>query len=143
MSKRSIKKAQDAIKNSNKISIGNLYEINKNLMTRQEGLNNVSLEEKRPSLEDWFNNKIDGYAILLCRERYDFTFFHLYEKENPNPPKVAVTELFETLKNRGTILSIEKKDNFQSEQAWEIWLKIDDEPYLYFLFGCDEWTIEC
>ena len=61
-----------------------------------------------PELEEWFNWQIDGYAMLLCRERYDFTVFHLYEKMNPNPPKIAARELIEVLKNRGKILSIEK-----------------------------------
>lgn len=99
------------------------------------------VEAIKPSLEEWFNWQIDGYAILLCRERYDFTVFHLYEKENPRPQEVAVKELIELLKERGKILSIEKDTT--NDKAWEIWLKIDDENYAYYLFNCDDWVIEC
>lgn len=80
--------------------------------------------------------------MLLCRERYDFTVFHLCENANPNPPRVAVTELIDVLKNRGKILSIEK-DSETMNNAWEIWLKIDGEAFAYYLFGCDDWVIEC
>ena len=27
--------------------------------------------------------------------------------------------------------------------AWEIWLEIDNNAYAYYLFGCDDWVIEC
>ena len=95
-----------------------------------------------PELEEWFNWQIDGYAMLLCRERYDFTVFHLYEKMNRNPPEVAARELIEVLKNRGKILSIEKDSNTMNN-AWEIWLNIDGEAFAYYLFNCDDWVIQC
>ena len=78
--------------------------------------------------------------MLLCRERYDFTVFHLYQKQNLNPPAVAAQELIELLRERGTILSIEKDiDN----NIWEIWIKIDADPFVYYLFNCDPMVIEC
>ena len=80
--------------------------------------------------------------MLLCRERYDFTVFHLYENQNPYPPAVAASELIDVLKNRGQILSIEK-DNETMNNAWEIWLKIEDEAFAYYLFQCDDWVIQC
>ena len=83
--------------------------------------------------------------MLLCRERYDFTIFHLYEKQNSNPCKIAVTELIDLLKNRGEILSIEKDttNSYMTNNAWEIWLKIDGEAFAYYLFNCDDWVIQC
>ena len=80
--------------------------------------------------------------MLLCRERYDFTIFHLYEKQNSNPCKIAVTELIDLLNNRGNILSIEKDSN-TINNAWEIWLEIDKEIFVYYLFNCDDWVIQC
>lgn len=123
------------------ITLGNLYDFNKQAMLSQKSLNAEQIKSLKPALEEWFNWRIDGYAILLCRERYDFTIFHLYEKENPNPPEVAVKELIELLLNRGEILSIEK-DNIDN-MVWEIWLKIGNEVFAYYLFNCDEWVIEC
>lgn len=121
------------------VSLGNLYDINKQLMATMPEMTDAEINLITPQLEEWFNWKLDGYAMLLCRERYDFTVFHLYEKQNPYPQKVAVSELFELLKERGKILSIEKAD----ESSWEIWIKIDEEAFAFYLFGCDEWIIEC
>lgn len=126
----------------NEVILGNLYDINKQAMLSQPVLTKEQIDKIKPDLEDWFNWTLDGYAMLLCRERYDFTVFHLYEKENPNPPQIAVTELIDLLKNRGKILSIEK-DSETMNNAWEIWVKIGEEAFAYYLFGCDDWVIEC
>ena len=125
-----------------KISIGTLYELNKEIISKEKPLSNFKINNIKSKLEDWFNWTLDGYAMLLCRERYDFTVFHLYEKQNKNPCAVAASELIEVLKNRGTIISIEK-DNKNMNNAWEIWIKIDEEVFAYYLFGCDDWVIEC
>jgi hypothetical protein len=124
------------------VTLGNLYELNKQAMVTHPIMKNSKIEKIKPDLEEWFNWKIDGYVMLLCRERYDFTVFHLYAKENPNPPKIATAELIELLKERGKILSIEKDSN-TINNAWEIWLKIGEEAFVYYLFGCDDWVIEC
>ena len=126
----------------NEVILGNLYDMNKQAMLSQPVLTKEQIDKIKPDLEDWFNWTLDGYAMLLCRERYDFTIFHLYEKENPNPPQIAVTELIDLLKNRGKILSIEK-DSETMNNAWEIWIKIGNEAFAYYLFGCDDWVIEC
>lgn len=123
------------------ITLGNLYELNKQAFAKSSSLTEEEINNIKPQIEEWFNWQIDGYAILLCRERYDFTIFHLYEKANPNPPAVAVSELVETLNNRGQILSIEK--DITNDKAWEIWIKIENEIFAYYLFNCDDWIIEC
>lgn len=124
------------------VSLGTLYDLNKQLILKQKKMTEKEIKEIKPELEEWFNWQLDTYAMLLCRERYDFTVFHLYEKENPNPPQIAVTELIDLLKNRGKILSIEK-DSETMNNAWEIWVKIGGEAFAYYLFGCDDWVIEC
>lgn len=127
------------------VSLGTLYDFNKQMMLNQSKLSKSKLKAIEPELEEWFNWQIDGYAMLLCRERYDFTVFHLYEKQNSNPCKIAVTELIDLLKNRGEILSIEKDtiNSYMTNNAWEIWLKIDGEAFAYYLFNCDDWVIQC
>ena len=124
-----------------KVSLGSLYDMNKQIMLKQPPLGKLEIDNIKLDLEQWFNWQLDGYAMLLCRERYDFTVFHLYELQNPNPPKVAANELIEVLKNRGKILSIEKDTN--DDKVWEIWLKIDKEAYAYYLFNCDDFVIQC
>lgn len=123
------------------ITLGNLYELNKQALAKNNSLTEEEINNIKPQIEEWFNWQVDGYAILLCRERYDFTIFHLYEKANPNPPAVAVSELIETLNNRGQVLSIEKDTT--NNKAWEIWIKIENEIFAYYLFNCDDWVIEC
>ena len=90
------------MKNNNDkvIEIGTLYELNQQAMQKEKGMTDEEIEKIRPNLESWFNWQIDGYAMLLCRERYDFTVFHLYQKQNPYPPRVAVNELIALLKER-------------------------------------------
>lgn len=118
---------------------GTLYDMNKQIMQQiGEPLKDLQLASIQMKLEDWFNWQIDGYAMLLCHERRDYTLFHLYQKANKNPPAVAAKELILCLKNRGEILSVEEDSN----KAWEIWLRIDDESYCYYLFNYDEGVIE-
>lgn len=128
-------------KKDNEITMeaGTLYDMNKQIMQQiGEPLKDLQLASIQMKLEDWFNWQIDGYAMLLCHERRDYTLFHLYQKANKNPPAVAAKELMLCLKNRGEILSIEEDSN----RAWEIWLRIDDESYCYYLFNYDEGVIE-
>lgn len=124
------------------VSLGTLYDFNKQMISKEGAMSQSKIDALRPELEEWFNWQIDEYVMLLCRERYDFTVFHLYIKANINPPKIAVSELIDLLKSRGKILSIEKDSNVMNN-AWEIWLEIDGEAFAYYLFNCDDWVIEC
>ena len=54
---------------------------------------------------------------------------------------LSLKPLIDVLKNRGKILSIEKDVN--NDKAWEIWLKIEKEPFVYYLFNCDDFVIQC
>ncbi len=118
---------------------GTLYDMNKQIMEQMKPLSHLELAAIQPKIEDWFNMIIDTYAMLLCHDRRDYTIFHLYEKENPNPPAVAAKELLGCLTNRGEILSID----LNKDKAWEIWLRINNEQYCYYLFRYDDAVIEC
>lgn len=122
------------------MTAGTLYEANKSLFSQLNlKLNPMELATKQQLIEDWFNMNIDCYAMLYCHERRDITIFHLYENQNPNPPAVAAKELMLCLKERGDVASIDLNE----DKAWEIWLKIDDEHYCYYLFGYDNAVVEC
>ena len=128
------------MKTEKTLEMGNLYEMNKHLISQTvKPLSHLELAAIQLKLEDWFNMIIDTYAMLLCHERRDYTIFHLYEAQNPNPPAVAASELIGCLTDRGEILTIEETP----DQAWEIWLKIDSEPVCYYLFKYDNAVIEC
>lgn len=125
---------------TSEVSLGTLYDMNKEIMKKESALSKEKIEEIQGQLETWFNWYADSYVMLLCRERYDFTVFHMYAKHNSNPPKLAAKELIELLKERGQILSIEKEID---DNKWEIWLKINKEVFAYYLFPCDDFIIEC
>lgn len=127
-------------KKTSEVSLGTLYDMNKEIMKKESALSKEKIEEIQGQLETWFNWYADSYVMLLCRERYDFTVFHMYAKHNSNPPKLAAKELIELLKERGQILSMEKEID---DNKWEIWLKINKEVFAYYLFPCDDFIIEC
>lgn len=116
-----------------------LFDLNKQMMKDQPPLPAPAIAQKQKELEDWFNMRLDGYAMLLSNERHDYTVFHLYEKQNPNPPSVAAAELIGCLADRGKIIAIDKN----SDDNYEIWLRIDGADYFYMLFPCDDFVIEC
>ena len=113
--------------------------MNQQILQDRKPLTEPELGGIQPKLEEWFNMIIDTYAMLLCHERRDYTIFHLYETQNKNPPAVAAKELLGCLTDRGEILAIDPT----SDKAWEIWLRIDNVPYCYYLFRYDDAVIEC
>lgn len=115
-----------------------LYDLNKQIMHEQKAISPLALQPYQDKIEEWFNWSIDSYAMLLCHERRDYTIFHLYEKQNSNPPQLAAKELIGCLIDRGDILSIDETE----DKAWEIWLRIDNEEYCYYLFNYDNAVIE-
>ncbi len=118
------------------VSLGTIYDINKNIMSKMEKLSNPALMNKLKKVEQYFNeNKV--YFMLLCADRRDYTLFRLVED---NAPAEAASILKECLMNRGEVLEIEK---VEETNAFEIWLRIDDEPFCYYLFPYDEAIIEC
>ena len=119
---------------------GTLYDANKQLILQSaKPLTHLELAPIQEKIDDWFNWIIDTYAMLLCHERRDYTVFHLYSTQNEHPTTVAAKELMGCLTDRGEILSIEETP----DKAWEIWLKINDEAYCYYLFKYDDAVIEC
>ena len=117
------------------VSLGTVYDINKNIMSKMEKLSNPALMNKLKKVEQYFNeNKV--YFMLLCADRRDYTLFRLVED---NAPAEAASILKECLMNRGEVLEIEK---VEETNAFEIWLRIDDEPFCYYLFPYDEGVVE-
>ena len=130
-------------------SLGTFYDMNKAMLnTKQEGsgeytfkpLTHVELAAAQQKIEDFLNWKCDSYAMLYCRERSDITIFHMYvkEKQNQNPPAVAASECIECCMDRGDIISIEE----QEDGNYEIWIRINDDTYAYYLFPYDNAVIE-
>ena len=123
------------------ISMGTLYSANKQLMSSDKfkPMNELEIAGAQKKLEDFFNWKCDCYGMLYCREKSDITIFHMYENQNPNPPAIAASECIGCCLDRGELLSIEE----QPDGNYEIWIKINEEAFAYYLFPYDNAVIEC
>lgn len=118
------------------VSLGTIYDINKNIMSKMEKLSNPALANKLKKVEQYFKEN-HVYFMLLCAERRDYTLFNLSMEHSHIE---AASALKECLLNRGEVLEIEK---VEETNAFEIWLRIDDEPFCYYLFTYDDAVIEC
>lgn len=121
------------------VTLGNLYEMNKSIMKDQPPMEPEELEEKLLNVEkDYFRTK-EIFHMLLCNELKDYTVFLVRNKDNDECITEAIAALKDCMLNRGKVLDIIK----QPDGAYEIWLKINGEPYCYYLFPYDDAIIIC
>ena len=117
------------------VSMGNLYDLNKSAMQNEKALSSSALRNKLNEVKNHLFTK--GYFMLLCNERRDYTVFNIKANENIS---IAKVDLKECLMNRGEILSIDKAED---GIAYEIWMRIEGEIFVYYLFPYDMGVIEC
>lgn len=117
--------------------LGTLYDINKNAMNAEKPMSAYALRNRLDLVKKYFQDNGE-YFMLLCKEQSDYTVFRMTEKTVANANKTA-SILGECLTNRGDVLSIDKHD---LGPALEIWLRIDGENFVYYLFPYDEAIIE-
>lgn len=119
------------------VKLGTLYDLNKTAVAADKPLKKHEIKDKLKDIKSFFNEKSDQYFMLLCRERYDYTIFNFCNGKNDFALTHSINDLQECLENRGAILSIDLVDN-----AYEIWLMIDGEMYVYYLFPYDIGVLE-
>ena len=119
------------------ISLGNLYDMNKQATLSERPLKKHEIKDKMIDVKKFF---ADGqkYFMLLCRERYDFTIFNFNEKTDFSLQH-AIKDLQECLENRGSIISI---DLDSTGLAYEIWIVVDEQAFVYYLFPYDTGVLE-
>lgn len=117
------------------VVMGTLYDLNKNAMQNEKELSPSALRKKLTDLRLYFFKK--GYFMLLCHEQRDYTVFNITAD---NKVGVAAEDLKECLLNRGKILAI---DETEDKMAYEIWLRINGENFVYYLFPYDQAIIHC
>lgn len=128
------------------INMGSLYEVNKSFMDNLKPIDKEkSIEKFAAEVKDLINK---DYLMLLCNDRRDFSII-LNHSKNIN---TLANELYNTMENRGKILSID----LQKDGAVEIWVreykpqqnkkthtvKIEHENYVYYLFDYTNGIIE-
>lgn len=117
-----------------------VYDANKQLVKQTDHpLTHPELASKQLFLEEFFEDKVANYAMLLCNEQKDYTVFHL-DPKNFTAPHIAAREALGCCTDRGIVYSIELTED---KQAIEIWIEIDEDMYCYYLFPYDKAVIEC
>ena len=130
-------------KQETQVEMGNLYDMNKQLMLSQPKITEDKLSEVMLQLYNWITKYTNQhYFMMLCHERRDFTLFNI----QPNGAygvtigqiNTMVSDIIECMTNRGALLAVE----LQEDDAWELWLRVDDECFVYYLFPYGEAVLE-
>lgn len=122
------------------VAMGTLYELNKSAMRASKTLDiKKTIKEKDKELFNFFaTNK---FAMLLCNEQKDYTVFAMISNQSrEGQVATAKEELYTCLSNRGELLSFEKTED---GIAFEIWLRINEEIFVYYLFPYNEAVLIC
>ena len=129
---------------TSEVTLGNLYDINKQLMERAPDITDAELQLAKGHLRTWLaNNFTQKYFMLLCHELRDYTIFNL-DKTNTwaaahyENIQFACSDIIECMTNRGTILSIED----QPDNTWEFWIRNSEGCFVYYLFPYGEAVLE-
>jgi hypothetical protein len=119
-------------------SIGTLYDMNKEIIKQEGKLSKSKIRDKFKKMKTWLVNKQfdTQYFMLLCRERYDYTVFNTKEKDFDTMTK----EIQAILENRSGIFH--SIDETKNKDAYELWVNIDGEMFMYYLFPYDWGVIE-
>ena len=122
------------------VAMGTLYELNKSAMRASKTLDiKKTIKEKDKELFNFFaTNK---FAMLLCNEQKDYTVFAMISNQSrESQVATAKEELYTCLNNRGELLSFEKTED---GIAFEIWLRINEEIFVYYLIPYNEAVLIC
>lgn len=122
------------------VAMGTLYELNKSAMRASKTLDiKKIIKEKDKELFNFFaTNK---FVMLLCNEQKDYTVFAMISNQSrESQVATAKEELYTCLSNRGELLSFEKTED---GIAFEIWLRINEEIFVYYLFPYNEAVLIC
>jgi hypothetical protein len=150
-------------KSTSNIKLGTLYEMNKNLVEKQEKiLTKEELTSKKEIIIEFAKQTKNHYYMMLCHDRRDYTVFTLAQDTNDiaditsqNTDTIAenLTNIWNNTKeqkladiivdvclfNRGDVKGI---DLTEAKDAIEIWISIDGESYCYYFFPYDAAIVE-
>ena len=132
-------------KKTSEVSLGNLYDMNKQLMENEVAMSEEDRYAEKQKLQQWLEERFHPkYFMLLCHERRDYTLFNLNKKEAMLEPdllilRVAAQDIVECLDNRGSLLSM----TLQEDGVWEFWIKDKYEGcFAYYFFPYGEAVLE-
>jgi hypothetical protein len=116
------------------------YELAKQKLATRPALNDYEFQQSIKTLTQWIeeNYKPEEPYMLLCREQNDYTIFTY----NSGNPVHFAEELMYLAKSRGAIVAAEKSTEECSDK-YEFWVRFGNEIYLYYLFPCSDFFVNC
>lgn len=117
------------------VILGNLYELNKQIMSQLPPQDKNVMDHNWTVIGDWFGKDTNRWFMLMCKEKSDFTLFHITD----NKFTKTIQELKEVLQERGQILAIQYQ---HGEDVFEIWVKCKKEVFMFMLFSAGWMVIE-
>lgn len=128
----------EAPKQEAEISMGNMYEVNKQLMKYETPITEEEIINRKNDITNWLFETDNKYYMLLCHEKRDYTIFAV--KSETGAEDIADILIDECIYNRGDLIAIDKVSN---EEVYEIWIKdLSDEYNCYYFFPYGEAVIE-
>lgn len=125
--------------NNSTMEMGNLYDVNKEIMESQKPISLKEWNEKSKEIVAFCEETNNQYYMLLNRETNNFTLFdfrHDSKRGTLNTIRLIYDDLKICLQNRGYVLSIDKTQN---GDAYEIWIrdKVEGNILVYYFFPYD------
>ena len=125
------------------VSLGSLYDINKQLMAQTPKIDPEILEKQKETLQHWISDRADQhYFMLLCHDLRDYTLFNVQTLPCGYISVQQVLEMandvIECMTNRGTLQALE----LQEDGVWELWLNNGEGSFAYYLFPYGEAVLE-
>ena len=113
-----------------------LFELNQGAMTALPALSEKEIEKAKTAIHDFVHGSKQIWFMLLSNEQRYYTVFNT-KSGNVKLPKIE-DEVIECLKGQGQIKSFEDLGD-----SIELWVTIDKQSYVYYLFGYNRGVILC
>lgn len=127
---------EDKMQPTSEVTLGNLYDINRQLMEKEPKISSDELQLAKEKLRAWISRRFEQkYFMLLCHELRDYTLFNLdktdcWKLAKPDSVLHAADDIIECMQNRGELLIVDE----QEDEAWELWIRNADGCFVYYLF---------
>lgn len=119
------------------IEIGTVYDMAKTIAKIEKPLTEDELKKQLEKIKEFFLTEKDKYFMLLNKETNNFTLFNLGIKDDITIKRI-MQDFKECLQNRGSVISMDLTEN----GTCEIWIIINNEAFVYYLFPYDIGVIE-
>lgn len=138
-----MKSIYETPKATSNVSLGNLYDVNKQLMDSMPSIAEDILNTRLETLTNWISDRADQhYFMLLCNEEKDYTLFNIQPNSLNhiciNQIETMAKDVIECMTNRGVLQALELQD----DGAWELWVKKPEGCFAYYLFPYGDAVLE-